>query len=214
MGVGAFRRVGDQTTTFFIFCLVSSINMGTRTHDTRCTVLTRTPVVAKRTPHLINQVCCFFCQVHKIDNRNALKCTTCPMSIHQSTGLFLSMRYEAVKNSTKHTAICNVDVWETLRGDITLEVNSCDFTVKAGTPTAEFVDPWTEGFNQDSTGTVARSAVIAAKGHYFPDQTVVYSCSVWITPKTLSHTHPPGVWGTGKDGKEGTCKRRVFASRE
>ena len=96
------------------------------------------------------------------------------------------MQYEAIKNSTKQSAICNVDVWETLRGDITLEVNSCDFTVKPGAPTATFVEPWTEGFKQDGTDTVARSAVIAAKGHHFPDHTVVYSCSVWTTPKSCS----------------------------
>jgi hypothetical protein len=77
-------------------------------------------------------------------------------------------------------------VWETLRGDITLEVNSCDFTVKAGTPTsASFTDPWSEGFAQDGTSAKVRSSILAAKAHYFPAETVVYSCSARVMSESM-----------------------------
>lgn len=103
------------------------------------------------------------------------------------------MGYEAVKNTTKQTAVCTVEVWETLRGDITITSNSCDFTVKAGVPTASFVDPHTGGFKQDASSEESRSAVAQVKADYFPQATVVYSCSVRTMSDTL-HKKPHTVY--------------------
>ena len=107
------------------------------------------------------------------------------LSVLPSTGINLELEYEAIKNSTKQTAWCNVVVRETLRGDITLDENTAHFTVKSGTPGASFVDPWTSGLAQDATSQSARSAVIAAKGHYLPSETVVYSCSARVASEAM-----------------------------
>jgi hypothetical protein len=51
---------------------------------------------------------------------------------------------------------------------------------EAGAPTADFVEPWSDGLAQDAASERVRSAVIAAKHHHFPAETVVYCCSAGL----------------------------------
>ena len=46
--------------------------------------------------------------------------------------MLLEVRYEALKVNTQQTAFCAVEIWETLRADLQIQSNLCDFTVKVG----------------------------------------------------------------------------------
>ena len=49
------------------------------------------------------------------------------------------------------------------QADLTIDTNTCDFTVKEGTRGASFTEPWSEGTAQIHGAENVRSAAAAAK---------------------------------------------------
>mmetsp|Transcript_14948 Transcript_14948/g.36169 ORF Transcript_14948/g.36169 Transcript_14948/m.36169 type:complete len:296 (+) Transcript_14948:83-970(+) len=105
----------------------------------------------------------------------------------KARGVLLEVVYEALKVNTKQTAFCTAEIWETLRADVRIQSNSCDLTVKAGVPPADFVEPWSEasGTAMALGDETIRSAAGEAAFFYKPGATVLYVCSARVTSLTL-----------------------------